>query len=148
MSEHRRVYIASSFSLKDRVQRTYEALTDAGHEVPDVWWDESKEQAALKVIDIPDEEWYQHPKVVQRAKRHWETIRGCDTFVLVCPSEGTKKFNGANLELGYSYGHGLDAYALGTLERSAMYIDPREEYVEQVGSIDELLDSMEADDGE
>lgn len=140
----REVYIGSSFSLKDRVQHVYETLTEAGHVVPDVWWDESREQADLKVLDLPDEEWYEHPKVMKRALRHWETIEQCDVFVLVAPEEGTKKFNGANLELGYAFGTGSICYSVGRLERSAMYIGPDEVPVRQVESAEELLEALES----
>lgn len=135
----RTVYLASSFSLKERVERAYQALTDAGHAVPDVWWDESREQADLKVIDLPDEEWYEHPKVQQRAERHWTTIEEADAFVIVCPPFGeTKKFNGAYAEFGYAHANGLDCYSLGTLERSAMY-----EPVTQTDSVEELLEELQ-----
>lgn len=128
-----RVYVGSSFSLKDRVQRVYETLTEAGHNVPDVWWDESREQADLKVIDVPDEEWYEHPTVQQRANRHWRWIDECDVFVIVAPENRTKKFNGANIELGFAIASGSDCYSVGRLERSAMY-----EPVTQLDSAEDL----------
>lgn len=131
------VYLASSFNLKERVQHVYDELTDAGHKVPDVWWDESREQANLKTIDVPDEEWYQHPTVVERANRHWEWVNECDIFVVVCPYDGTKKYNGAAVELGYAIASGSDCYSVGRLERSAMY-----EPVTQLDDAQELLDEL------
>ena len=128
------VYIASSFNLKERVQRVYDALTDAGYGVPDVWWDESREQADLKTIDEPDHYWYQLNVVQRRAERHWRNIEEADVFVIVAPEEGTKKFNGANIELGYAIASGCACYSVGRLERSAMY-----EPVVQTDVVDELL---------
>jgi hypothetical protein len=123
------IYIASSFDLKDRVEHVYDRLTDHGHTIPDTWWDDD-----LKVLNEPDEDWYDHPKVVRRAARHWTNIEKCDTFVIVTPSGDTKKFNGANIELGYAIACGLDCYSVGRLERSAMY-----EPVTQTDSVDKLL---------
>lgn len=139
------VYIGSSFSLKDRVQHVYETLTEAGHKVPDVWWDESREQADLKVLDLPDEEWYKNPTVQQRAERHWKWIAECDVFVIVCPPNGeTKKFNGANLELGFAFATGSHCFAVGQLERSAMYIGPDGSPVVQVDTAEELLSAIQS----
>jgi nucleoside 2-deoxyribosyltransferase len=131
----RTIYIASSFSLTDRVQRVYEALESAGHEVPDVWWNED-----LKQIDLPDDKWYQHPDVEAIAERHWNSIEEADAYVLVCPEEEPKKYNGANVELGYAHANGLDCYSVGALERSAMYVP-----VNRVGSIGELLGELNCD---
>lgn len=131
------VYIGSSFSLKDRVQHVCETLTDAGHVVPDIWWDESREQADLKVIDIPDEEWYQHSTVQRRAERHWKWVDDCDIFVIVCPFEGTKKFNGAAVELGYAIATESRCFSVGKLERSAMY-----EPVTQLNTAEELVEEL------
>lgn len=136
------VYLASSFSLKDRVQRVRDALVDAGFEIADVWWDESKEQADLKVIDVPDTQWYWTSDVQQRALRHYENIQRADVFVLVCPTSGTKKYNGANVELGYAFAHGLDCYAVGRLERSAMYVGPNGVPVAQCETIGKLLSEL------
>jgi hypothetical protein len=125
-------YIASSFDLTDRVEKVYQALTDAGYEVPDIWWHRD-----LKGIGLPDEEWYQHPYVVTIANRHWNSIENVDVFVLVAPEEQPKKYNGANIELGYALGNGLDCYAVGELERSAMY-----EPVTRLDSVEELVDEL------
>lgn len=130
---NRKIYLASSFSLADRVQRVYEALDEAGHSVPDVWWHED-----LKEIDLPDDEWYEHPDVRAIADRHWNSIKATDTFVLVCPKDEPKKYNGANVELGYAHRDGCDCYAVGALERSAMYIP-----VTRVDTFDELLSALD-----
>jgi hypothetical protein len=123
------VYLASSFGLSERVQTVYEALTDAGHRVPDVWWNRD-----LKELDLPDEEWYEHPDVEAIAERHWESIENSGAYVLVCPADQSKKYNGANVEFGYAHAHGLDCYAVGALERSAMYVP-----MTRVDTVAELL---------
>lgn len=138
--QSRTVYLASSFSLSDRVQRVYEALELAGHEVPDVWWNED-----LKEIDLPDDEWYEHPDVEAIAERHWNSIEQADTYILVCPPNEPKKYNGANVELGYAHAHGLDCYALGALERSAMYVPVTR--VESLGGLTRELGGTTVHDG-
>lgn len=141
-----RIYLASSFSLKDRVQHVYNTLTDAGHRVPDIWWDESREQADLKVIDVPDDEWYRHPAVQKRAARHWTYIDATDVFVIVAPPEGTKKFNGANIELGYAIATGSACYSVGRLERSAMY-EPVRQLDDAAALVDALADRFRSCSG-
>lgn len=131
------VYLASSFSLKDRVQRVHDTLADEAIEVTDVWWDESREHANLKDIDVPDEEWYDLDPVVQRAGRHFRNIRRADAFAIICPRDGTKKFNGANVELGYAIAENIPCFSVGRLERSAMY-----EPVTQLDSARELADAL------
>lgn len=135
-----RVYIGSSFSLKDRVQKVHDDLIENGHDVPDVWWDESREQANLKDIDVAiEEDWYRKDIVKKRAKRHFDRIEECDVFVIVAPEGGeTKKFNGANIELGYAIATGSECYSVGRLERSAMY-----EPVTQLGSSRELVAELD-----
>jgi hypothetical protein len=133
-------YIASSFSLKDRIWECHDALQDAGIGVPDVWWDESREQADLKVLDVPDPEWYAQEVVLQRAKRHYDAIEGCDLYVIVAPGDRTKKFNGANIELGYAYAQGCVCVCYGQLERSAMYVGPGGQPVRQCPNIESLVE--------
>lgn len=131
------VYIGSSFSLKERVGKLYNRLVDEGYYVPDVWWNEAKEQANLKNINESDREWYDNPRVVARAERHFACIKNCEIFIIVCPEDGTKKYNGAAVELGYAHAHGLDLYSWGRLERSAMYVP-----VKQTNDIDSLISSI------
>lgn len=129
MPRERSVYIASSFGLADRVQRVCDALVSAGHRVPDRWWNEN-----VKTMDLPDDEWYGHPEVVAMAERHWNSIEECDTYVLVCPPSEAKKFNGANIELGYAHANRLDCYSVGAVERSAMYVP-----LTRLDTVDELV---------
>lgn len=142
MSNIDKVYLASSFKLKGRINRVAEALRAADIEIADVWWDESKEQADLKTIDMPDEEWYADETIIQRADRHFEAIEDSDALVIVCPPFGeTKKFNGANVELGYALALDLPLFSVGRLERSAMYYP-----VTQTDSAAALVEALEGHD--
>lgn len=131
-SDRRTVYVASSFGLKDRIEAVYRELLNAGHRVPDVWWNEN-----VKTMDLPDAEWYDHPEVRAMADRHWKNIEYADTFVLVCPPDEPKKYNGANIEFGYALATGCECYAVGALERSAMY-----QPIHRVDTIAALIDEL------
>ena len=54
-------------------------------------------------------------------ERNFKGIDKADVLILVCPSDKPKKFNGANIELGYAIGKGKIVMSVGLLERSAMY---------------------------
>lgn len=127
------LYLASSFSLIWEIGLVHDTLTAAGHEVPDVWWNED-----LKKIRLPEDEWYEDPRVQNISERHWRSIESCDAFVLVCPADEPKKFNGANVELGYAHALGKPLFAVFELERSAMY-----EPVTRVPSAGALVDALE-----
>lgn len=135
-----RAYLASSFSLTDQVERVHDALVDAGHIVPDLWWRDHR--LADKHPDAGTDAYYDHPEVAEVARQHYQNIRECDVFVLVCPDDEPRKFNGANVELGYAYAHGLNVFAVGALERSAMYVTPEGVPVERVDSARELVDEL------
>lgn len=131
------VYLASSFSLRDRVQFVCDSLETHGFAVPDQWWHDADGQADLKEIDKSDDLWYQDERVIEKANQHWSTINVVDAFVLVAPAHDTKKFNGANIELGYAIANDLPCFAVGRLERSAMY-----QPVTQVGNSQQLIDEL------
>lgn len=115
-----KVYLASSFSLRDRVEKVYQRLTNTGHEIEDIWWRDDRLRGQEN-LDSPWHEFFKQPEVQQMAQRHWDAIERADAYVLVAPEDEKRRFNGANIELGYAYAHGLDCYAVGTLKRSVMY---------------------------
>lgn len=138
MSDRRglHVYVGSSFSLKDRVIDLVEAIEDAGHHVPCQWWERD-----VKDYDGPDHIWYKQLDTIETAERNFGWIRWSQAFVLVAPEHQTKKFNGANVELGYAHAHNTPVYAYGQLERSGMYT-PVTRY-DSVLSIIRELDQIE-----
>lgn len=125
-------YIASSFSLKDKVIELANALEEEGHEVTHDWWNFD-----FKTIDLPDNEWYRHPKVTGISLKNFSAIDRADSLILVAPDHECKKFNGANIELGYALAHGKDCLSIGVLERSAMYVP-----ITQYSTIKELIDDL------
>lgn len=130
-----RVYLASSFKLADRVERVYQALQEAGHVVPDVWWRDKR--LADQHPDAGTDEYFEHDEVHEMALRHFQNIAECDTFVLVAPKDRSRKFNGANIEYGFALAYTLHCYAVGQIERSAMY-----EPITRVDTVDELVEEL------
>jgi len=111
-----KVYLASSFELKDRVEELCVILEQNGHEITMKWW-----HYDYKQIDVPDETWYCLEKVKQISQRNFEGIKNADALVLVS-ARTPRTFNGANIELGYAIALGKKCYSLGKLQRSAMYV--------------------------
>lgn len=110
------VYLASSFDLKSRVISLAEQLKKHGIGVTVEWWNHD-----FKEIDVPDSEWYNSDKIKWVKERNFKGIDDADAFILVCPDNVCKKFNGANIELGYAIGKGKPVFRYGNVERSAMY---------------------------
>jgi hypothetical protein len=128
-----RIYLASDFSLNERLCTVHEALTEAGYEVPDVWWSYD-----LKGLELPDNKWYQFQKVSRTANWHWEVIEQSDVCVLVAPENTAHTFTKGNLQLGYAHGNGLDLYAVGEIEQCVLY-----EPINRCGTIEDLLTELD-----
>ena len=75
---------------------------------------------------LPDKEWYVSQQIKDVRDSNFEAIDDCDIFILVCHPLLAKKYNGANIELGYAIAKGKRVYYWGTLERSAMYVGVEE----------------------
>jgi nucleoside 2-deoxyribosyltransferase len=125
-------YIASSFSLKEKVLKLAKALEEEGHEVIHDWWNFD-----YKTIDLPDNEWYRHPKVTGISLKNFSAIDKADGVILVAPDQECKKFNGANIEVGYALAQGKEVLSVGVLERSAMYVP-----VNQYATIEDLINDL------
>ncbi len=129
-----KIYLASSFDLKEKVQQVADILEKHGHQITRKWWDKNFKE----IIKIEAPEWFQHPDVVAVAKKNFSAIEAADALILVAPHDRTKKFNGANIELGYALALKKFCFSLGKLEKSAMYVP-----VTQVTTIEELLDHLD-----
>ncbi len=112
-----KIYLASSFSLKDRVERIANRLKDEGHEITREWWHDNFKQK----IDLDDEQWYSHDKIQWVCQKNFHAIEKADAYVLIAPKYKSKKFNGANIEFGYALAKGKECYSIGQIERSGMY---------------------------
>ena len=124
-----KVYIASNFSLVNRVQEIADILKQKGHEITQEWWHKDYKKLHISNDDL----WYREPKVVAISERNFKGIREADRFLLIAPMDTATKFNGANIELGYALALGKPCYSLGKLERSAMYVPAKRcEFIEEV----------------
>lgn len=129
------IYIASSFDLLDRVKELEQKLEEEMvSSITYKWWVHEED----KRVSSGD------PRLVYtETEREVESkaiggINLADCFVIVAPQDSTKKFNGANIELGYALAHGIPCFCYGALERSAMY-----SRVRQHDDIDKLLEDID-----
>ncbi len=112
-----KVYLASSFDLIKKVEALAKVIKEKGHTVTVEWWHKD-----YKKLPLADVDWYEDTRVTAISKRNFRGIREADIFVLIAPTLTSKKFNGANIELGYALALGKPCYSVGRLQRSAMYV--------------------------
>ena len=125
-----KVYLASSFDLIKKVDALAKVLREKGHKVMVEWW-----RKDFKKLPLADVDWYEDARVTAISERNFQGIREADIFVLIAPTLTSKKFNGANIELGYALALGKPCYSVGRLQRSAMYVP-----VTKCDSIEEVLE--------
>lgn len=116
----RRFYLASAFDLVREVQRIADVLAARGHIVAVRWWDLEGEAHKAKTADITDAEFYSSQAVQATAARDFGGVATADALILVTDGPA-RKFNGAAIETGYALAHRVPCYALGRLDRSAMF---------------------------
>jgi len=128
-----KVYLASSFDLIKRIEALAKVVREKGHTVTVEWWHKD-----YKKLPLADVDWYEDSRVTTISERNFRGIREADIFVLIAPTLTSKKFNGANIELGYALALEKPCYSVGRLQRSAMYVpvikcDSIEEVLERCG---------------
>lgn len=131
MSPALKVYLASSFDLKEKVQQVSDALESKGIVITRKWWVKDYKSAFGQ---ISDEDWYGKQIVRSMSQENFRAIDEADVLVLVCPDDSAHRFVGANVEVGYAIAKGKVVLSLGVLPRSAMYVP-----IEHHRSINALL---------
>lgn len=126
-----KIYLASSFSLSNAVETLSNLLEAKGHIITVKWWHKDFKKA---FGTISDNEWYNLPKIKMICERNFRGIDKADILILFAPTIEAKKFNGANIEVGYAIGKGKRVLSVGKIERSAMYLP-----IERCGNMEELL---------
>lgn len=111
-------YIASSFSLIDRVEAVVAALEARGHEVPVKWWTRLHLKQRFQALE-PDA-FYAEPECEYAFLRDMKGIHEADAVILVADDE-PRPYCGANVEVGIAIGIGRPVFSLGRLQNSAMY---------------------------
>ena len=112
-----KIYLASSFSLREKVERLSYNLENFGHTITVKWWLKDYKEVGSR----EDTVWYSDPIIKGISERNFKGIDEADALILVCHDEKTRKFNGANIEVGYAIAKGKKVYYFGKIERSAMY---------------------------
>ena len=113
-----KIYIASSFDQKERIVRLEQKLIEFGHTITVRWWEIDHKKTEETMTDI---DWYRQPHIKAIKKRDLKGIDDADVVILVAPDTIPKKFNGANIELGYAIGKKKQVFIYGAVERSALY---------------------------
>ena len=113
-----KIYLASSFELMTRVRVLAHVLEESGHEITRKWWERDYKTT---LGEMGDEEWYSREEVRGVCKANFDAIDHADAVILVCPVGEPRKFNGANVEVGYAIAKGKRVLSFGALERSGMY---------------------------
>ena len=111
-------YIASSFSLIDKILELVDYLEFYGHTVSVRWWERAGLKKKFDKLD-PDA-FYAEPECEYAFKRDLEGIGESDALILLT-TDVPKKHVGANIEVGMAFGMGKPVFSLGTLVNSAMY---------------------------
>jgi len=124
------IYIASSFSLIDRVSLIAERIENLGHTIAVKWWDRSWDipgegevhttDLKERYKDLDPDEFYNKPACKIAYESDVEGVKACDVFLFVAGDE-PRAYNGANIELGIALGAGKPCYSIGTLATSALY---------------------------
>lgn len=132
----RRFYLASAFDLAGEVALLCAELEKRGHVVAVKWWNLEGEAHKAKTASITDAEFYASQAVQTTAARDFGGVATADALILVTDGPA-RKFNGAAIETGYALAHKVPCYALGKLDRSAMFAHIRhglsfEEIIEEV----------------
>lgn len=129
-------YVASGIKNKEEVQRVFERLTAAGHQITADW---------TLTDDIPEESRDESSEYVRSlAKRDFEGIRECDVFVLIShPREGRSMYVELGVALSMLETSGRPrVFIVGPLNNeSVFYYHP---LVRRIGGWDELIEETKA----
>jgi hypothetical protein len=127
-----KIYVASSFSLIEKVENVVEALEYHGHVITCKWWARNYEiegegpvntqELKKRFNDLTPETFYGKPETERSYFADLDGIEEADALVLVGPDDASRSaLLGANIELGYALGYGLACFSIGALVNSAMY---------------------------
>jgi len=126
-----KIYIASSFSLREKVEHVCGVLEDAGHEILVKWWTRFKLKQKFKVLE-PDD-FYAEPECEYAFNRDLQGIRDCGAVVFVASDE-MRPYCGASVEIGMAFALDKPVYSIGIFQNSAMYLK-----IIQCNSINEIM---------
>lgn len=120
MNKEIKIYLASKFSLRQKVEYLSNYLVTHGFSITCKWWNDDIKQLSLKAKGNIDDEWYRFREVIAVSERDYRGIDNADVVILVSTKE-PMSFNGANIEIGYAIAKGKKIFILGAVDRCALY---------------------------
>lgn len=130
-----KIYIASSFSLIEKVEKACKLLEEAGHEILVKWWTRLHLKQKFDILE-PDE-FYEEPECGIAYERDFNGIMNCDVLFFVADDK-PRCYTGANVELGIALGNAKRCISIGRLQNSALYWA-----VYRAKDIDEVLEMLD-----
>lgn len=141
-----RFYLASSFSLIDKVEDACQRLERAGHEITVKWWSREYDipgEGKVKTTALKDRYdklepglFYERPETRISYDADFQGVLDADVFILIADDE-PRAYNGANIELGIALASHKPCYSIGTLDNSVLYLD-----VTQCDEVGGVLNSL------
>lgn len=113
-----KVYIASSFSLLDRIERMLSQLRIMDIQYTVDWWN----RKTLKRIfmGLSKEDFYMREECIYAFKTDLQGIKDCDALIFIA-DEIPRKYNGGAVEIGIAIALNKPIVCWGRLENSAMF---------------------------
>ena len=127
--ENKRIYIASSFSMVDKVDTLSKILELEGHTITVKWWDRKYEIKGEQIhtTELKKTNHELDPitfnNLEETALSFWNDYNGivsADIFIFYA-DDNPRKYNGASVELGIALGQMTPCYLLGKLENSVLF---------------------------
>lgn len=144
-----KIYVASSFSLIDKVEAVVKELESVGHEITIKWWARAFNipseglvhtiELKKRYANLKPQDFYARPECKWSYETDFIGVKDADILVLVV-DDIPRAYNGANIELGIALSDNKRCYSIGNLENSALYYP-----VIKCKSIIELLEAIKND---
>jgi len=125
-----KIYIASSFSLTEKVTQVAEILEAYGHTITVRWWDRvfnvqgegqvHTQELKGRYEELDQDTFYGKPEAYEAYITDFMGVKDADALVFVAADE-PRKYNGATVELGLALGDNKPCFSLGQLEKSVLF---------------------------
>lgn len=124
-----KIYIASTFSLINKVKKLAKALEWEGHTITEKWYERPYQVEGKEIIttdlkkkydDLLPDVFYSKPEVKLSYEVDFKGIIDADIFVFVA-DDMPRKYNGASVELGIALANNKLCLSIGRLETSVMF---------------------------
>ena len=139
-------YLASSFSLIDKVDAISKVIEAKGHTITEKWWKRPYQVEGLGVVETADlkkiyealtpDEFYAKSETKASFFKDYMGICNADVFIFVADDK-PKKYNGASVELGIALTQDIECFVIGVLEKSVLFYP-----VKRYNSIEDVCDYL------